>query len=219
MLPKVIVHNSVSLDGSLTGFVPNMGLHYEIAGGYESKVRLIGSNTIVAGIELYGEGVPSEEETDFEKPERGESLPFWVIPDTRGKLKGLLHTCRRFEFCRDVVVLVSEATPEDYLEHLRERNYAFHVVGGDHVDLRESLLFLSSKYKVKRVLTDTGRILGNLLLQQGFVSELSLLVHPVIVGKESYNIFGDISKKIGLKLRKKEFFSGGYVWLVYRIRN
>jgi len=219
MLPKVIIHNSISLDGSLTGFEPNMGLHYEIAGGYEPKVHLIGSDTIVAGIELYGEGVPLEEEIDFEKPRRNKSLPFWVIPDTRGKLKGLLHTCRRFEFCRDVVILVSETTPEVYLEHLRERNYAYHVVGRDHVDLRESLLLLSSKYKVKKVLTDTGRILSNLLLKGGFVSELSLLFHPVIVGEKSYNIFGDINENIGLKLRKKEFFSGGFVWLVYRIRN
>ena len=219
MFPKVIIHNSVSLDGSLTGFEPNMGLHYEIAGGYESKVHLIGSHTILAGIELYSEGVPPEEEIDFKKPERDKSLPFWVIPDTRAKLKGLLHTCRRFEFCRDVVVLVSEATPEEYLEHLKERNYTYHVVGTDHVDLHESLLLLSSEYKVKKVLTDTGRILGNLLLQQGFVSELSLLVHPVIVGRKSYNIFGDINENIGLKLHKKEFLSGGYVWLVYKIRN
>jgi riboflavin biosynthesis pyrimidine reductase len=68
-------------------------------------------------------------------------------------------------------------------------------------------------------LTDTGRILSNILLQEGFVSELSLLVHPVIVGKKSYNVFGNINENIGLKLRKKEFLSGGYVWLVYRIRN
>lgn len=219
MLPKVVVHNSISLDGSLTDFEPNMELHYRIAGGYKPNVHLIGSNTIKAGIELYGEGVPPEEEIDFRKPERDKSLPFWVIPDTKGKLKGLLHTCRRFEFCRDVIVLVSEVTSEQYLEHLRERNYTYHIVGNDHVDLHKSLLLLSSQYKARKVLADTGRILGNLLLEQGFVSELSLLVHPVIVGKKSYNIFGDVNENIGLKLRKKEFFSGGYVWLVYKIRN
>ena len=132
MLPEVIVHNSISLDGSLTGFEPNMELHYRIAGEYEPNVHLIGSNTIEAGIEFYGEGVPPEEEIDFMKPERDGSLPFWVIPDT----------CRSFEFCRDVIVLVSEGTPEEYLEHLRERDYTFHVVGEDHVDLHKALLLL-----------------------------------------------------------------------------
>jgi 2,5-diamino-6-(ribosylamino)-4(3H)-pyrimidinone 5'-phosphate reductase len=218
MLPKVVIHNSISLDGSLTDFKPNMELHYEIAGSYKPNAHLIGSNTIKTGIELYGEGVSPEEETDFKKPVRDENLPLWVIPDTKGKLKGLLHTCRRFEFCRDVIMLVSEATPKQYLEHLEERNYTCHVVGADYVDLHKSLALLSSKHRVEKVLTDTGRILGNLLLEQGFVSELSLLVHPVVVGKRSYNIFGNINENIGLKLCKKKSFSGGYVWLVYEIR-
>jgi 2,5-diamino-6-(ribosylamino)-4(3H)-pyrimidinone 5'-phosphate reductase len=217
MLPKVIIHNSVSLDGSLTSFEPNMGLHYQIAGNYKPDAHLIGSNTVKVGIELYEEGVPSEEKSDFEKPERDKSLPLWVIPDTAGALKGLLHACRRFEYCRDVVVLISEETPEDYREYLRERNYDYHAVGKRHVDLKKSLEMLSAKYKVKTVLADTGRILGNLLLDQGLVSELSLLIHPIIVGNKAYNIFGNINKSISLKLKKKETLGKGYVWLVYKV--
>ena len=217
MLPKVIVHNSISLDGSLTSFEPNMQLHYEIAVRYKPDAHLIGSNTIKAGIKLYGDEVPQEEEKDFKKPKRKKSLPYWVIPDTKGKLKDLLHTCRRFVFCRDVIVLVSETTPKEYLEHLRQRNYDFCITGSVHADLDKSLKLLSSEYKIKKVLTDTGRILGNLLLDQGFASELSILVYPVIVGNKAYNIFGNINKNVTLKLFKKEFFSGGYVWLVYRI--
>ena len=217
MLPKVIIHNSVSLDGSLTNFMPNMELHYQIAGNYKPNAHLIGSNTIKVGVELYGEGVPLEEKSDFEKPERDRNLPLWVIPDTSGALKGLLHTCRRFEYCRDVIVLVSEETPEDYLAYLRERNYDYHAVSKRHVDLKRSLELLSTKYKVKTVLADTGRILGNLLLEQGLASELSLLIHPVIVGKDAYNIFGNINKAVSLKLRKQEVLGKGYVWLVYRV--
>jgi len=135
-------------------------------------------------------------------------LPYWVIPDTSAKLRGLLHTCRRFEFCRDVILLLSETTPKDYIEHLKERNYDYHVVGKKHVDLEKSLDLLSSKYKVKRVLTDTGRILGNLLIEQGLVSKLSLLIHPVVVGRDPYHMFGNISGKTILKLSKRELFRG-----------
>jgi 2,5-diamino-6-(ribosylamino)-4(3H)-pyrimidinone 5'-phosphate reductase len=219
MLPKVIIHNSISLDGSLTNFEPNMELHYQIAGRYKPNVHLVGSNTVKVGIELYGNGIPPEEETDYEKPERPRNLPYWVIPDTKGMLKGLLHTCRRSELCRDVIVLISESTPEEYVAHLKERNYDYHVVGKEHADLKKALELVSSEYKVKKVLTDTGRILGNLLLEQGLVSELSLLVHPVIVGEKSYNMFGNISKSINLRLYKKEIFSKGYTWLVYKVRN
>ena len=214
MLPKVILHNSVSLDGSLTNFMPNMELHYTLAGKYDAEARLIGSNTVKVGVELYGGPVPPEQESDFAKPERSENLPIWVIPDTKGTLKGLLHTCRRFEFCRDVVVLVSEETPAEYVGHLEERNYDYHVVGKKHVDLEKALRLLSEKYGVKTVLADTGRILGNLLLNQGLVSEISLLIHPVIVGAKSYNMFSDINN-LKLKLLQSEILEKNYVWLVY----
>lgn len=218
MLPKVIVHNSISIDGSLTNFEPNMKLHYQIAGSYKPNAHLIGSNTIKAGVELYGEGVPQEEAKDFEKPQRDKSLPYWVIPDTNGKLKGILHTCRRFEMCRDAIILLSETTPREYIAHLRKRNYTYHIVGKKRVDLKKALELLYSEYNVKRILADTGKTLGNLLIEQGFVSKLSLLIHPVIVGKESYNMFGNLNGKTSLRLSKQEIFPGGYIWVVYRIK-
>lgn len=217
MMPKVIIHNSVSLDGSLTKFEPNMNMHYQIARNYRPDVHLIGSNTVKAGAELYGEGVPLEEKTDFEKPKRARSMPYWVIPDTKGALKGLLHTCRRFEFCRDVIILISEETPDEYIKYLEERNYNYHIVGKKHVNLETTLNLLSAKYEVKKVLADTGRVLGNLLLDQDLVSELSLLIHPVIVGNKSYNIFSNINEAISLKLDKAEVLDKGYVWLVYKV--
>lgn len=217
MLPRVIIHNSISLDGSLTGFEPNMELHYRIAGDYKPQAHFIGSNTVRAGARLYGNGVPPEEKSDLQRPERSKSLPYWVIPDTKGMLKGLLHTCRRFEFCRDVILLISETTPKEYVEHLRERDYAYHIVGKNHVNLADSLELLSAQYKVKKVLTDTGRILGNLLVEQSLVSELSLLVHPVIVGRKSYKIFCNVKKSPKLRLCGEEVFPKGYVWLAYKV--
>jgi 2,5-diamino-6-(ribosylamino)-4(3H)-pyrimidinone 5'-phosphate reductase len=217
MLPKVIIHNSISLDGSLTNFEPNMELHYRIAGGFKPDAHLIGSNTAVAGAQMYG-GVPPEEEIDFEKPKREKSLPYWAIIDTRGALKGMLHTCRRFEYCKDVIVLISDSTPREYVDHLKERKYDFHVAGSDHVNLGRALQLISSEYGIKKVMTDTGRILGNLLLEQGLVSELSLLVHPVVVGNKSYPIFGNISEGLGgMKLIKSESYPKGLVWILYRV--
>jgi len=41
MKPEIIIHNSISLDGSLTGFMPDMSLHYKIAGDYKPHAHLM----------------------------------------------------------------------------------------------------------------------------------------------------------------------------------
>jgi len=217
MFPKIVIHNSISLDGSLTNFEPNMDLHYKIAGNYEAEAHLIGSNTAKIGVTLYGNGIPQEEKKDYVKAKRDKNLPYWVIIDTKGALRGILQICRRFEFSRDIIILLSEETPNEYIEYLRERNYDHHIVGKSHVNLREALKILSTQYGVKTVLTDTGRILGNLLLNQGLVSEISLLIHPLIVGKDAYPILSDVKNTLNLTLQKKETLDKGYVWLVYKV--
>ena len=47
MLPRVIVHNAVSVDGRLDGFVPDLGLYYDVIGGWEEDATLVGSETIL----------------------------------------------------------------------------------------------------------------------------------------------------------------------------
>ena len=217
MLPKIIIHNSLSLDGSLTNFEPNMGLHYQIAGKYKPDAHLIGSNTAKIGVTLYSDGVPKEEKEDFKKPKRDNTLPYWVMIDTKGALKGILHIARRFEFSRDIIVLISEDTPKEYIAYLEERNYDYRKAGKDHVDLKTALEILANDYAIKTILTDTGRILNDLLLNQGLVSEISLLIHPLIVGKNAYPMFSEVNKTLNLTLQKKETFDNGYVWLVYKV--
>jgi len=219
MKPYIILHNSISLDGSLLNFDVNMELHYQISGKYKPNAHLIGSNTIKSGIELYGNEIPKEEKKDFKKPKRNNNLPYWIIPDTKGILQGVLHTCRRFEFCKDVIVLITDKTPKEYTNYLKERDYDQYIVGKKYIDLKKSFTLLHEKYNVKTILTDTGKILGNILLNQGFVKEVSLLIHPVIVGKNAYNVFGNIKPSIKLEFSKSENYDNGYIWVVYKIKN
>lgn len=215
MRPEIIIHNSVSLDGSLTGFMPDMELHYKIAGSYKPDAHLIGADTIISGNELFGEGIPAETPSDFEQPSRGPGLPWWIIVDSRARLKGMLHTCRRFEFCRDVIVLLSDPTSEDYISYLKERNYRFIKTGTSKVDIESALDRLAKNQGIEKIVTDTGSLLGNLLLNAGMVKEVSLLIHPLIVGPKSYPIFSSINKTMNLRLLKSESFENGCVWNVY----
>ncbi len=214
--PYIVLHTSVTLDGSSTGFMPDMELHYRLANGFEPDANLIGSATVVAGQTMFGGDVPAEEEGDFEAPKRDPKLPWWILVDSGGKLEGLLHTCRRLEYCRDVIVLVSESTPASYLKHLEARRYRSIRAGSGKVDLRLALSRLADEFGIGRIVTDTGPILSGVLLNEGLVDEVSLLVHPIVKGDGSRNLMGEVRRDIALKLDRAEAVGNGCVWLLYK---
>ena len=217
--PKVILHNSISIDGSILGFDVNMEQHYQIANSYKADVHLIGSNTVKEGIKMFYPEIPKEEKSDFLNPKRNEDLPLWVIPDTKGILNGMHHVYRRFEWCKDIVVLISNQTPRDYIEYLIERNYDYYIVGENYVDYNQAINLLVKQYNAKTILTDTGKTLNCILINKGLIDEISLLVHPVIVGKKQYTLFSDICKNIEIELINLEKYSDSKIWVTYKVKN
>lgn len=219
-MPKVIMHNSVSLDGSATDFEVDMGLHYQLSGEYEEDIHFMGSNTIKTGIELYLGEIPPENESDFKKPEQNTDLPYWVIPDTRGILKGLLHTCRREKYCRDIILLISNNTPEEYVQYLKERNYDYLYCGDDHVDYEKALETLNTKYGAETVVMDAGPTLNGIFLEKGLIDEISLVVIPVLVGRKGNSLFSGLNleeRNLELELLECRIVDQKYVLLRYRV--
>jgi 2,5-diamino-6-(ribosylamino)-4(3H)-pyrimidinone 5'-phosphate reductase len=220
MLPKLIIHNSISLDGSTTGFEANLDIHYKILTSYKPDAMIVGSNTAKTGTQFFCEKIPPEEESDFKKPEIQADDPraYWLIADSRGVLEGLLHVFRRSEYSKDVIVLVSEKTPEPYIDYLKERNYEFIRTGADRVNVRHALEIASEKYGFKLVVSDSGGGLNSALLEQGLAEEISLILTPEIAGKDGTNLFRDLKKSgIQLELLRDEVVEKKYVHLVYRV--
>jgi 2,5-diamino-6-(ribosylamino)-4(3H)-pyrimidinone 5'-phosphate reductase len=220
MLPKVVIHNSVSLDGSTTGFNANLEVHYGIMGSYEPDAMIVGSNTAKTGTEFFCQKIPPEEESDFKKPEiqPDDTRAYWMIADSKGILEGLMHVFRRSEYSKDVIVLVSEKTPEPYINYLKERNYDFIRAGADRVDIKQALEIANERYGFKLVVSDSGGILNSILLEKGLVEEISLVLTPEIVGKNGTNLFRGIEKSgIQLELVRNEIVEKKYVHLVYRV--
>ena len=78
MSPKVIMFNTISVDGSIKDFELDIGLHYEVADKIRADAHLIGSETAKTGVEMFTEYIPPEEQSDFSKPmiKEGELRPF-----------------------------------------------------------------------------------------------------------------------------------------------
>lgn len=219
--PKIIMHNTVSLDLSIKNFDCDIGLHYQVAGNYQADAHLIGSITAKTGLQMFSEKIPPENESDFIKPiyDKDDKRPLWVIIDTKGLLKGIIHMYRRFEYCKDVIVLISNKSPVEYVKYLKDRNYEYIISGGDNIDFSKVFDILYSKYGIKTLLTDTGGTLNSILLEKGFIDEISIIITPYIVGDSSINLLKSLKSKetINLELKKVEVLENNYVYLRYKV--
>ena len=139
--------------------------------------------------------------------------------DTKGKLKGLLYYLRRFEYCKDIVILISERTGQDYRQYLKERNYGYFICRDDKVDYHRSLKFLRDKLDAETVFVDAGPTLNRILLEKGLIDEISLLVHPVLTGKMPAKLLKRLNsnKNIKLKLIECKAVNGEYALLNYEV--
>jgi len=219
MKPKVILHNSVSVDGAISGFDVDMGVHYHIASTFKAQAHLVGSKTALTGIQTFRKKPPTEKPQDMipPRPRKGSRRPWFVIPDTRGKLKGKLHILRSSGFCRDVIILTSSKTPKAYLKYLDERRYPHHSVGTDRINLNKAIKLLAEKYKVKTILSDSGGVLNSFLLSRGLVDQISLLVHPLLTGKAGQKLFAKLPSGRRLQVVHSRKAGTRCVHLVYRV--
>jgi 2,5-diamino-6-(ribosylamino)-4(3H)-pyrimidinone 5'-phosphate reductase len=222
MLPRVILHNGVSLDGRMDWGMGDIGLYYELAARWEADAMLSGSNTMLAAYPA--EEVPEEDGEAFEPPERGpdDPRPLLVIVDSRGRFRHW-QQIRKEPYWRDVIALCSDSTSKTYLSYLQERHIKYILAGDDHVDLRVALEELNTRYQVKVVRVDSGGILNGVLLRAGLVDEVSVLVDPCLVGgttPSSIFVAPDLASAesvIPLRLIHVENVKGDTVWLCYEV--
>lgn len=222
MLPYIVIHNAQSADGRLDWFQPDVGLYYEIASRFKEDATLVGSGTILNPYEEIE--IPEEDESAFERLKKNpeDTRPILVIPDSRGRIR-TWHYLRNLPYWSWWVVLVSENTPEDYLDYLKKRHIDKIVAGEDHVDIKAALKELGSRYGVRNIRVDSGGTLNGVLFRLGLVDEVSIIMDPSLVGGTSpRSIFSapDLKSEedvIKLKLISCKNMRNDNVWLRYEV--
>lgn len=218
MLPKVIVHTEVSVDGRMDWLTDDDFLYYRLIGHMPHDAMLSGSATMLAAFPKPDD----EEDAAAQPPEKAPGLQRLVIVDSRGQIRSW-RQIRNSEYWGEVTALCSHATPQTYLDELAALGIDTIVAGDDHVDLRAALLELSERYGITTVRTDSGGILNGVLLREGLVGELSLLLSPMLVGgtsPRSFYVAPDLTseeKIIPLRLTHVENVEGDFVWLRYEV--
>ncbi|MDW5561648.1 MAG: dihydrofolate reductase family protein [Methanomassiliicoccus sp.] len=212
MLPYLVIHNAVSVDGRMDRLDVDMELYYSLISTWKEDLTLCGSETMMrSGIEMW-------EHDGSTDPSR----PLLAVVDSRGRFRSWGRAVPSM-YWRAGVALCSELTPREHLEYLRKEGVEVMVAGRDKVDLRAALEMLSEKHAVKVIRVDSGGTLNGVLLQAGLVSEVSVMVQPQLIGGASpSSLFQVPDLPPGERGLKAELISsrelkGGAVWLRYRV--
>jgi 2,5-diamino-6-(ribosylamino)-4(3H)-pyrimidinone 5'-phosphate reductase len=220
MLPRVILHNAVSVDGRIDWFTADIGLFYELAQQWKEDATLVGCDTLLNA----PDEIPDEGDMDVHPPEvePDDSRPILIVPDSHGRLRSW-HYWLSQPYWKCAVALCSTRTPEEYLQYLDQRHIKYLIAGDDHVDYRTALEELNSRFGIKCVRVDSGGTLNGVLLRDGLVSEISLLLHPGLVGGVTPMSFfrapdlESASGVVNLKLLHMEKVRDNIVWLKYEV--
>jgi 2,5-diamino-6-(ribosylamino)-4(3H)-pyrimidinone 5'-phosphate reductase len=248
MLPRVLVHVAASLDGRIDWIDVDLGLHYGLAARWQPDCMLTGADTILAdpgyAPEPEEEGAGADEQTpsggrgapdDHAAGTEGadglqeavagaavDARPRLVVVDSRGRVRNW-SALREVPFWREPAALCSRSTSADYVHYLERRGVDTIVAGDDRVDLRAALEQLAERFGVRRVEVDSGGALHGALLRAGLVDEVSVLVHPALVGGSSLRWWypaPDLQGADGvapLRLMDVEKVGDDVVWLRYDV--
>jgi 2,5-diamino-6-(ribosylamino)-4(3H)-pyrimidinone 5'-phosphate reductase len=230
LLPRVILHNGVSLDGRVDGYQGGIGQFYQVASAFQADAMLSGSDTLL--VAYASSPQPNEEmaEESLAEPtaapdtvqDGDDSRALLVVPDSRGRIHNWAQI-RREPWWRDVVVLCSQATPPDYVGGLRQMGIDTIITGDDHVDLGAALEALNARCGIQTVQVDSGGTLNGVLLREGLVDEISLLISPSLAGGMSpRSIYRapDLASAEGiipLRLFHLERLEDDIIWLRYEV--
>lgn len=214
--PWVIMHNTLTLDGSISGFMADFDIHYGVISNLNVQAYLIGSQTVLDAAEDISYATElQEEDTGFIADEL---KPYWVVVDSKGRLQDILHLFRKMKYIKEIIVLVSEKTPKRYIQFLKKHNYPFIRKGDDYVNYHAAFLRLKTDYNIRTLITDTGTSLNNFLIEKGLMDELSLIIAPLLLSKGEMKVFEGL--QMNEKMKKLRFLGmsdegSGYVWLRY----
>jgi 2,5-diamino-6-(ribosylamino)-4(3H)-pyrimidinone 5'-phosphate reductase len=222
MLPRVIIHNAISVDGRIDWFKADIERFYELTSAWNEDATLAGSDTLISAYKDNLDTDDAESSAESAEIDRDDSRPILVVPDSRGRIR-IWHLLRKEPYWKGIVVLCSQSTPESYLDYLKKKHINYIVAGDDHVDFRKALEEVNSRYGVNVVRVDSGGTLNGMLIRAGLVDEVSVLIHPCLVGGITPNSFfrapdlTSVEGVVQVKIINIQRLDGDLLWVRYEV--
>ena len=222
MLPKVIIFDNISVDGRIDGFNIDTELYYQIANDWSLDAVLMSSNTLLKKFELKNDNKSEVTKYKLTEINQNDNKPLLVVPDSKGLIRSWNEVLKT-NFFKDILVICSRSTPQEYLDFLEERNVKYMIIGYDKVNLGTALEELNVQFGVRNLRVESGGNLNGSLLRDDLVDEICVLIYPNLVGGTTTNSIykaPDLISKEGvldLKLLKIKKLKNEIILLHYRI--
>jgi len=115
VLPHVLIHNLVSLDGRIAGYPSDPALYYQRAARWQADAHLTGADTLLSSPVSDRPDGDGDSLPEAPPPDDGRAL--LVVTDSRGRFRQW-RQLRALPHWGQQVTLVSDATPKEYLAYL-----------------------------------------------------------------------------------------------------
>ncbi len=210
MLPKVVLYNSMSLDGCLNGFEINKKIFNEIEAQETVDAVIMDPKTFEIRFNRYSKEI-----------NRLKSIKLLVVPDSTGSInwKSMAETCES----NNILVLCSRSTPQEYMDLLEKNNINYMIIGFDDVNMATALEELNTQFGIKIISVQADGCLNGKLLRDELVEEIYVLLHPILVGgnkQDSLYVTPNINSEdqiFDLRLLEMKGLENELIFLKYRI--
>lgn len=228
--PHVICHMMSTIEGKITSgtgvdiLEDYFELYTKVEDRLQAKAWLLGRVTMQMFADDSNILLPplraNIDNTDFKAPSQGDFYMFAV--DTRGVLrwKENIITLSNVADKLNLVVVVSNQTPKDYLAHLQEKAISYLFAGEDQVNFNILLEKMKVQFGVEKLLLEGGGTLNGSVMAEDLVDEISLLLTPLVINRSiAPSVFERrVDEKLDIKkysLTSVEKMEDDAVWLRY----
>ncbi|NHJ39045.1 MAG: hypothetical protein FK731_03360 [Asgard group archaeon] len=153
------------------------------------------------------------------------NLSWCITTDSKGRGRWPIKTFKEVDgTVLNLLILVSNSTPPEYLAYLREEKISYLVTGEGQVDLAKAFEKLKIMLGVNCILSYAGGKLNGALLRAGLIDEINIEFIPAVIGGKNIPILYESpnllpgEKPVKLKLVSAEvLYPEETVWVRYQI--
>jgi 2,5-diamino-6-(ribosylamino)-4(3H)-pyrimidinone 5'-phosphate reductase len=230
--PHIICHMMSTIDGKITGGDGVDIMSDEFFGLYTETEDKLPSHTawmcgrvtmqMFASSETQPLPTASQVDTsDFIAQHEGNMYMFGV--DTKGQLRWDKNSIKLSNITDPLhlVIVVTEATPKEYLQYLQDKGISYLVAGNESIDFPKLFASIKEKMTVETLLLEGGGLLNGSVMAADMVDEISLLMTPKVANRG--NAPSLFERKVEEPLNVTDYtlidvkqMAKGSVWLRYK---